>query len=458
MIKTIKPFFTAVIGCAVLGLLFSVPAQAKVLDIQEVTSKGGMSAWLVEDHSLPIIALRFAFQKAGAAYDPEDKQGLALLVSNDMDEGAGDLPSQQFQKLLDDNSITLSFSSGRDAYQGTLQTLTRHKDLAFKLLTMALTQPRFDEEPLERMRAANLARVKSAVSDPNWMAARLTNDVAYAGHPYALNAGGTLTTLKNITTDDLREFVKTRLAKDRLKIAVVGDITAAELKTLLDQVFGALPDSLPVKDLAQWKVQNGGKTYLYKQDIPQTVIRILQPGIARDDPDFQKAQVMNYIFGGGGFGSHLMETIREKRGLTYGIYSGLDDMRALNSLIITSSTKNETAGELLSLTRKVMAEMKTTPVSEDELDRAKSVMIGALPLQLTSSSGIADMLIGLMIDDLPVDYLDKREAAIRAVTVKDVEDMAKRLLEPDHLTTILVGDPDKSVKVDKTVDRLPNVE
>lgn len=228
-------------------LLTALPAQAadKILDIQEVASETGISAWLAEDHSLPVIALTFTFLDSGTALDPQEKQGLVRMLSNTMDEGAGDLDSQSFQKALSDHSITLVFSAGRDGFGGDLKTLTRNKDKAFELLRLALTAPRFDDEPVARMRAANMARIRSSLSDPEWVSARILNDRMFESHPYAMNSGGSLTSLAAITTADLKRFHKTFLTRDRLLIAAAGDITADELKTRLDAVFGALPAAAP---------------------------------------------------------------------------------------------------------------------------------------------------------------------------------------------------------------------
>ena len=298
-------------------LISSIPAYAadeRFLDVQVVESPGGITAWLVEDHSLPVIALKFSFLDAGAANDPASKQGLTQLLSNTMDEGAGELDSQSFQKELNDNSITLTFSSSRDGFGGNLKTLSRTKDKAFNLLKLSLTQPRFDAEPVERMKQANLTRIRSSLSNPDWIAARIVNDVVYSGHPYALNSGGTLSSMAALTADDLRGVVQSRLGKDRLHISVAGDIGPGELTTMLDDVFGGLPATSRVKDIPESSIQNLGTVAVHPKDIPQSIIEIQMPGFGRDDPDYYALQVMNYIFGGGGFGSRLMEEVRENAG------------------------------------------------------------------------------------------------------------------------------------------------
>lgn len=453
----------------VLVLLLSLPtvacaqqtAPAKMLDIQTVTSKSGITAWLVEDHSIPVIALKFAFKNAGTKHDPADKQGLARMVSNTLDEGAGDLNSQAFQKELQNLAITLNFSAGRDNFGGQVKTLTKHKDRAFELLTMALTMPRFDEEPVSRMRAANQSRIRSSMTNPDWMAARLLNDKAFAGHPYAQNSGGTLSTLENITIEDLRAFPK-QFGRDNLIVGVTGDLTADELKTVLDDVFGGLPQTAPVqRSTADIDLQNQGKVFVYKKDIPQTIIEIVQPGIGRTDPDYHTAQVMNFILGGSGFGSRLMEEIREKRGLTYGVYSSLQDLDHIDTLSVSTSTKNELVPEMMGLIKAEWDKMTEAPVTVEELNAAQQYLIGSVPLSFTSTDNIAGFLLSLQSDELPTDYLEQRQTAIENVTPEDIQTLAQKLLDQNKFLTVLVGQPEMQTDSSNHVvilDALPNVE
>ena len=437
------------------ALLFSNAANAKGLDIQEVRSKGGLTAWLVEDHSIPVIALKFAFRDAGSKNDGIEKQGLARLASNTMDEGAGDLDSQAFQKELQDLSITLRFSADRDNFGGNVKTLSRNKTRAFALLKIALMSPRFDAEPLQRMRVSNESRIKSALMDPDWMAARLQNDKIFDGTPYALNSGGTLSSLKTITAEDLKAFHKT-LGRKALVVSVAGDMTPDELSTLLDDVFGGMPEGNLMDD-EPFSLKNAGATYLYKQDIPQTMIEIAQPGLERNDPDYETAQVMNFILGSSGFGSRLMDEVREKRGLTYGIYTYLQTYVDTNTLQVSTSTANENTAEVLSLISQEWDKMKDTLVSDKELSDAKSYLIGSLPLALTSTDSIAGLLMTLQLERLPIDYLDQRAERINAVTKEDVQSISKRLLNTKDFTTILVGNP-PDAKDATIVEALPNVE
>ncbi len=440
--------------------LMILPALAKdkFLEIKDIKTPAGISVWFIEDHTLPIIAMQFMFKDSGAALDPTDRQGLARMLSNTMDEGAGDLDSQAFQQALSDQSINLSFSSDRDGFGGSLKTLTHNRAKAFDLLTLALTKPRFDAEAVGRMRDGNLMRIRSSMTEPDWMAARLLNSAAFEGHPYAQNSGGTLSSLAAIDSKALRAFHDRNLTRDRLVIAVTGDIKQADLIKAVDQVFGSLPaKAIDAKTIPETAVKNAGQIVLFEQDIPQTYIEILLPAFGRNDPDYYALQVLNYIFGGGGFGSRLMDEVREKRGLTYGIYSGLGDYFHTDTVSISTSTKNESVGDVLKITRAEMEKLRTTPVTDKELSDAKSYITGSMPLSLSSSGAIAGIMLGLQEKGLPVDYLDHYADNIRKVTAADLQRVANRVLKPETMLTVLVGKPE-NVKATRIVKELPDVE
>lgn len=440
--------------------LFTFGAQAQerkpVLNIQEVVSPEGLKAWLVEDHTVPVIALQFAFRDRGAKYDPDSKQGLARMASNTMDEGAGSLDSQAFQKQLQNLSITLYFNSSRDHFGGVLKTLTANKKQAADLLHLALTKPRFDTEAVERMRKANQTRIRSSLSDPDWMAARILNDKAYEGHSYALNSGGTFSSLQAITSEDLKEFSST-LARDDLIISAAGDITAEALSVMIDEIFGDLPARYDAPTLPDLSLQNQGEVFIYNKDIPQTVVEVVQPGIARTDSDYHAAQVMNFILGGSGFGSRLMEEVREKRGLSYGIYSYFSHMDLTDTFAVSTSTKNESVKDVLDLISAQWDGMRSEEVTDADIQSAQSYLIGSLPLSLTSTDKIAGVLLSLQKDGLPVDYLDRRARAINSTTPEDVKRVAERILDTEGWVTILVGRPE-GINNATLVETLPNVE
>jgi len=410
----------------ILLCVFSLPTHAaeRLLDIQEVKTSKGITAWLVEDSSIPVISMQFSFKGQ-------------------------------------DLSISLSFNTGRDHFGGSLKTLTKNSERAFNLLEMAVMRPRFDGAPVQRMRAANQSRIRSSLSNPDWIAARLLNDVAFAGHPYAFNSGGTLSSLDAITPDDLRGFHRAHLGKNNLVVAVAGDINAKRLKVVLDNIFAGLPD-VDIADVADLELQAKGDIAVYKKDIPQTIVEMMQPGISRKDPDYHAAQIMNFVLGSSGFGSRLTEEIREKRGLTYGVYSSFYNLDKLSAMSVSTSTKNENVPEMLATIESEFAEMRDAGISQSELDDAKAYLIGSLPLSLTSTDKISGLMLSLLRDDLPIDYLDQREKAIKDMRLDDITRIAERLLSPDQFVTILVGQPPLDTLEwlgdITTIETLPNVE
>lgn len=455
-------FFLIVFLIVLLSSLNVSRANDNILDIQEVTTQSGIKAWLVEDDSVPVISLSFSFLGAGSAQDSAKKQGLTRLASNTMDEGAGDLSAQQFQKRLKNLSTTLYFQSSRDHFSGELKTLTKNQDEAFNLLRMAILQPRFDQEAIDRMRQANQSRVRSSLSDPKWIAARIMNDRLYESHTYALNSGGSISSLENITKDDLKTFSKTRLGKNNLRIAVAGDINAAELAARLELIFSDLQQTVTLQSIDHIGLQNSGNIYVHEKDVPQTIVELSYPGLARENPDYIGLQVLNYILGSSGFGSRLMDDIREKRGLTYSIYSSLLTLDKAQNLTISSSTKNDSAQEMLFLIKNIVQDLKTNGATQEELDNARSYLIGSLPLSLTSTDKITRVLISLMQHNLPVDYLQNRNDTIEALTLSDIKRIAQNYLDPEQFVAVLVGSP----SIDKTddtieiqiVDSIPNAE
>lgn len=445
--------------CVIFSLLtfISFSSYADILNIQTVISPKGIKAWLAEDKTIPVISLRFMFVGAGAINDPDDKQGLSQILSNTLDEGAGEYDSQAFQSQLNDKSISLSFSSSRDDFGGHLKTLTKYQDTAFDLLSLAITKPRFDKEPVARMIDSNLVRIRSNITDPEWMNARLTNDVLYRGHPYAANIGGTLSSLPKITSEDLRLKYSSQFARDNLVVAVSGNINAQDLAHILDKIFGQLPDSAKLRKVETFVQDNQTKTTLFKQDIPQTVITMAVEGIRHDDPEYYAAEVMDFVLGSSGFGSRLTEEVREKRGLTYGIYSGLTEMRYSSLLSVRTSTKNETVKDVIGLTKTVMDKLANEPISAKELKDAKAYLIGSIPLSLTSSDKISGMMIGLMADGLPPNYLDERAKKIENLNESQVLAVSKRLLKSNQMKIILVGNPEIDDNY-TLVHKLPNLE
>lgn len=419
---------------------FALPAYA-LAPVQEVVSDKGVKAWLIEDHTNPIVALRFSF-RGGSALDPMGKEGLARLASSTMDEGAGKWDSQGFQSRLEDLSITLRFEAGMDSFGGRVLTLRENLDAASEMLQAALTTPRFDTEPVERIRSQILADLRQREEDPDAIGELALYKKVFGDHPYARGSKGTLEGVANVTKADLQGFVKDRLGKDNLIVGVSGDITPDQVKGLLDKVFGDLPDTAKDWQIAKADPQFTGDLQVIDKAVPQSSILFAQKGVERHDEDFYPAYVLNYILGGGGFSSRLYEEVREKRGLVYSVYSYLADYDRAELWMAGAGTQNARVKETLDVVRAEWQKAATEGVSVQEVRDAKTYLTGSFALRFKSSDTIAAILVGMQKDDLPIDFLKTRNELVEAVTPEDVNRVAKKLLKPDQLMAIVVGQPE----------------
>lgn len=409
-------------------------------DIQRVVSSGGIEAWLVEEHAVPLIAVEVGF-KGGSRQDPPGKEGLAYFLSGLLDEGAGELDSQAFQTRLQDLSIRLSFDTGRDGFYGSMRTLSERQDEAFELLRLALTEPRFDEEPVERIRSQILVQLKRAATRPRSIVQTTWFEEAFGEHVYGRRTRGTAETLTELAVEDLKDYLANSLARESMKIAVVGDIDAETLGVLLDRTFGFLPGSSNVAAIENTTVSAEGRLIVIEREQPQSVVMFGGPGIMRDDPDFYAAYVMNNILGGGGFASVLMDEVREKRGLAYGVSTALGAFDHAGLVYGSVATDNERISESLEVIETEMARLRDEGVTEVQLQNAKTYITGSFPLRFDSNSSIANQLVGYQLTGRGIDYINIRNGLIEAVTLEDVNRAAKRLLSPETMIIVVVGKP-----------------
>ncbi|MDP6804016.1 MAG: pitrilysin family protein [Rhodospirillales bacterium] len=414
---------------------------AAAVEVERVTTPGGIEAWLVRDHTNPIIAIRFAF-RGGAALDPPTKGGLANMVSGLLDEGAGALDSQSFQRQLEDFAIRLSFDARRDSFGGRMTTLSENRDAAFALLGLALTAPRFDDEPVERIRGQIIARLKREAEDTDTLARKRLSQLLFPDHPYGRSVAGTPESVARITRAELAAFARARFARDNLVVGVVGDIRADELGALLESTFANLRATADGWTVPEAEPRASGETVVVRKPVPQSAVAFAQPGLKRTHPDFYAAYVMNYVLGGGGFTSRLYGEVREKRGLAYGVYSYLVTLKHAGLVSGGAGTANARVAETVDVIRSEWRRMAESGISEAELSDAKTYLTGSYPLRFSASGRIAAILVAIQLDDLGIDYLDKRDGLIEAVTLDDVNRVARELLAPRRLTTVIVGEPE----------------
>jgi zinc protease len=413
---------------------------ARAITIERATTPAGIEAWFVEDHTLPVVSIRFAFP-GGAALDPADKGGLAALAASLLDEGAGPYDTAAFKTRLEDLVIDLRFEAGRDEIAGGLRSLKRNLGEASDLLRLALAAPRFEPSAIERVRGEIVASLSQQAQSPRALSSRLWMRDAFDDHPYGGNVYGTLQSVGTISRDDLSGFVARRLRRAGLVIGAVGDVTRDELAALVDRVFGGLPAGDGEAQVAETKPAENGGLLITRRAVPQSAVTFGQVGPKRDDPDWYAARVVNDILGGGGFRGRLMKEIREKRGLAYGVSTELVSFRHAGLILGSVATENGRVAQSIALIRAEWRHMRDEGPSETELDDAKTYLIGSFPLTLDTSDRVASLLVEMQIEKLGTDYLERRASLFDAVTLDQARRVAHRLLDPDGLSFAVVGDP-----------------
>lgn len=431
---------------AALGLLLlALPARAAI-DIQTVTSPGGLTAWLVQEDDIPFTAIEIRF-RGGSSLDPIGKEGAVNLMTALLEEGAGDMDAQAFAAARDSLAASFRFSSDIDTVAISAQFLTENRDQAVGLLHQAILSPRFDADAIERVRAQVLAGLRSDEKDPSAIAAHLFDAQAFPGHPYANDGSGTLETVPALTRDDLLAAHQTALSSGRLYIAAAGDITPEALGELLDTLFADLPATGAALPDRVTPAITGGVT-VSPFPGPQSLIRFGHSGIKRDDPDFFAATILNEVLGGGRFSARLMTEVREKRGLTYGIGTSLVGYDRSELVLGQTSVANARVAEAVQVIRDEWAKISRDGITEEELAATKTYLTGAYPLRFDGNGPLATIMVNMQLIGLPPDYPKTRNQKVEAVTIEDVRRVAATLFKPDDLRFVIVGEPEGVTSTD----------
>ena len=423
---------------ALTAFTFAMPARAEVA-IQEITSPGGIGAWLVEEHSIPFTALEIRF-RGGASLDLPGKRGATSLMTNLLEEGAGDLDSRAFAKAAESLAASFGFSAGDDTVSVSAKFLTENRDQAVALLRDALINPRFDDDAIERVRAQVISNIRSDLKDPDSIAGTTFAAMLFGDHPYGSNEDGTEETVSALGRDDLVAAHRGAMARDRLFVSAVGDITADELGTLLDTLLGDLPATGAAMPGDVTPGFAGG-IHVTDFDTPQSVVLFGQPGIGLEDPDFFAAYILDTVLGGSGLESRLMKEVREKRGLTYGVYSYLVDKDHADYWMGSVASANDRVAEAIEVIRDEWRKIREEGITEAELEDAKTYLTGSYPLRFDGNGPIAKIMAGMQVDGMAVDYIASRNDRVNAVTLDDVNRVARELLDPEKLTFVVVGRP-----------------
>ena len=421
------------------ALTVALPARAEI-ELEETETDSGIEAWLMEEPSIPFIAMEIKF-RGGSVTDPDGKLGAANLMSALLEEGAGDLDARAFARERDALAMSISSRVNRDSLSISAKFLTENREESLALLRTVLTEPRFDADAIERVRGQVLSSLRSDLKDPQAIAGRELDKLLYAGHPYANPEDGTIETVSALTRGDLVAAHRRLVTRHDLSVSIVGDVTEAEARRLIDALFAGLPDEGPALPGPVTPDLPGG-IKVVDQETPQSVVRFAQPGLPREHPDFFAAFLLNHILGGSGFESRLMTEVREKRGLTYGIYSYLSDPTHSEILAGGAATANARVAETVSVIRDEWRRLHDEGVTAEELADAKTYLTGSYPLRFDGNGPIANIAVNMQFDGMEPDYIATRNDKVNAVTLEDVNRVASELLDPERLTFVLVGQPE----------------
>jgi len=422
-----------------LTLIAALPARAEV-DIKSVTSPGGITAWLVEEPSIPFVALEIRF-RGGASLDDPEKRGAINLMTGLLEEGAGDMDARDFSRAQEELATSLGFEVSRDSVAISARFLTENREASVALLRAAIHTPRFDQDAIGRVRGQVLSIIESDKKDPDDIASRTFAEIAYGDHPYAHPVNGTTESVTALTRDDILAAHKAVFALDQIYVGAVGDITPETLGALLDELLGGLPQtgaSAPTR--AAVDIPAGVTVVDFPT--PQSVAVFGHDGISQSDPDFFAALILNQVLGGGSFESRLMNEVREKRGLTYGVYSYLATRDLADVYMGSVSSSNDRIAEAIDVIRDEWTKAAENGVTQEELDAAKTYVTGAYPLRFDGNGPIANILVGMQMLGLPIDYIPTRNDKVEAVTLADVKRVAGELLDPENLHFVVVGQPE----------------
>lgn len=432
----------SVTGMAVLilwGLCVARSVHAADISPTRFATPNGMVVLVLEQHFLPIVEIH-ALIKTGSAQDPPDKAGLANLVAGLLDEGTTTRSSRQLAEQIDFVGGSLSVQAGEDFTTASARTLKKDIELGFTLLADILQRPAFPKQEFERVRSQILGEIASDNDDPGHVAMKAFNQLVFQNHPYRWPVNGTEETLGKITLADVQNFYAKEYLPNQVILTVVGDVTVEQATALVQTHFGTWKKGVvPSRTVKKQAVIDKKIVQLIEKDLTQSTIVIGHSGISRTNPDFYAVTVMNHVLGAGGFSSRLMDAIRDKQGLAYGITSHYDARLMPGSFWINLQTRTETTNQAVN---GVLAEMKAireAPVSDQELADAKAFLMGSFPLRLDSTAKLAQVLAQVEFYGLGFDYFSQYPKWIDRVTKEDVLRVAKQYLDPQHYALVVVG-------------------
>ena len=435
--------FGRVMGVVAALLLSATPALATP-HIQHWQAKSGAQVYFVEDHGLPMLDVDVGFH-AGSAFDSAAKSGVAAMTQNMLNLGSTGLSEDDISRKLADIGAQLGGGFDQDRAGVSLRTLSNpaQRDQALDIMASVLQHPTFPDKVLEREKARLISALKDEKTRPEAIAEKAFAKAVYGDHPYGLQPSGEIATVRKITRRDLVDFYTKHYGAKSAVVAIMGDVTRPEAEAIAEQMTAQLPVGGASEKIPPVTMHIKASEQRIPHPASQSHILIGAPGVSRTDPDYFTLYVGNYILGGGGFVSRLMNEVREKRGLAYSVYSYFIPMQQPGPFRIGLQTRKQSADEALAIVRETLRKFIEQGPTAQELKAAKEHIIGGFPLRIDSNSKILGYLSMICFYGLPLTYLDDFPAKVEKVTVADIRDAFKRRVDPDALATVIVGAPDE---------------
>lgn len=433
-------FLALIFQCA----FFVFHSSSHALDVKRSVLDNGLTLLIVERHNLPAVKVSVGIN-AGNLHEPEDKAGLASLVAGLLTDGTANRTAQQISEEIEFVGGSVGASGGSDYVTANLSVLKKDIAIGFDLLSDIMLNPSFEEKELIKRKERLKGSLKAQEEDPDYIASREFKKAVFGSHPYGRLLTGTVETIDTITREDLVKFHSKYYVPENAVMAVVGDVTHEEVEKLIHKYFakwkaGTFKAASPLApDMPKER-----KTITIDRDLTQANIILGHAGVRREDPDYYAVLVMNYILGGGGFSSRLMQNIREEKGLVYDIHSFFGADKYSGSFQVGLQTKNESANTAIEEVLKEINKIRSSPVTDDELSDAKSFLTGSFPMKIETGARIAGFLVAVEYYGLGNDYIEKFPIYINSVTKEDVLRVAKKYLDPENYVLVVVADQKKA--------------
>lgn len=431
------------------GLFLLVMSSALLAgpNIERWDTSNGARVLYVAAPELPMVDLRLVFD-AGSARDAIP--GVGYLTNALLEEGAGEWDADRIAERLEGVGAEMSTGSMRDMACVSLRSLTEEQALetAIQTLSQVLAAPRFEPEALERLRKTVLVSLNHDDQSPASVAKKAFMRAVFGEHPYAVNSEGTRASVEQISRDDVLAHFRDYYVAENAIIAIVGAVDRRQAESLAERAAqgleaGSRAPALPaVADLQE------AQTLSLPFPSSQSHILMGQPGMHRGDSDYFVLYVGNHILGGSGLVSQLSEEVREKRGLSYSVYSYFSPMRRNGPFLIGAQTQNAKAEEALQVMRDTLQRFIDQGPTGQELEAAKQNITGGFPLRIASNSKILEYIAMIGFYDLPLDYLDHFVERVESVTVDQIRDAFQRRVKPDRMVTVVVGNGQKTAQAD----------